>query len=605
MDNVMDRSMRFVFWVFIGYSLLFVTFAVHAKIRQILLEHTAPLLTRAEARGGGAGLLKATKLLPPRRALSRSSPLKKKRESIRAESLTIMKSSTRNKLFGDRVLEEESDEEKGGEGGAPPAPDAHVVDVEVRRGGYQSVARGVEDYRPRHKPEWLERLLLFYDDRVKPLVDAILGFAKGGENIAVRHRKRRPALPVQVLVRRDAQGPLHARHPAHDPAGHGHLHRRAPLGLPAPALRGPGLQALPVPVPFGVGLRGPGPAHGLPVQAPPHRPGLCGRGQRGIAPEPAERRAGHPPPEDGGGVRSVEGGLLPAEARRRRAGPGGRRRGDDDAPRARHGPEPDQRGRARAPRAHRDRARRGRPPGAVVARDLQRLRQRPRGVHRPRRDEGAPVEVLRRLLAGRVGADRQDHQAPGRRRLGRDLVRRVLRLRARARAPRGHERGPGGAHPGHVRHHRRGPRRVDHGPGAPPDDLGDRPGAVRRRRLQPHQGHRRRRQRRVGHPRVPPPAQPRRLPVRAARGGAPRRPRPRRPRPRRPRPRRPRPRRPRPRRPRRRPRRRRPRPRPPLARPGAGRAHRGAAARRNYAAGRARRDDDDARPAPSPNDLSL
>ncbi|KAH8066319.1 hypothetical protein JL722_754 [Aureococcus anophagefferens] len=84
MDNVMDRSMRFVFWVFIGYSLLFVTFAVHAKIRQILLEHTAPLLTRAEARGGGAGLLKATKLLPPRRALSRSSPLKKKRESIRA-----------------------------------------------------------------------------------------------------------------------------------------------------------------------------------------------------------------------------------------------------------------------------------------------------------------------------------------------------------------------------------------------------------------------------------------------------------------------------------------------------------------------------------------
>ena len=190
MDNVMDRSMRFVFWVFIGYSLLFVTFAVHAKIRQILLEHTAPLLTRAEARGGGAGLLKATKLLPPRRALSRSSPLKKKRESIRADSLQIMKSSTRAKLFGDRVLEEESDEEKGGEGGAPPAPDAHVVDVEVRRGGYQSVARGVEDYQPRHKPEWLERLLLFYDDRVKPLVDAILGFAKGDENIAVRHRKR-------------------------------------------------------------------------------------------------------------------------------------------------------------------------------------------------------------------------------------------------------------------------------------------------------------------------------------------------------------------------------------------------------------------------------
>ena len=52
-DNVMDRSMRFVFWVCMGYTILIASYLTHAKLRMILLEHAAPLIEKAEARGGG------------------------------------------------------------------------------------------------------------------------------------------------------------------------------------------------------------------------------------------------------------------------------------------------------------------------------------------------------------------------------------------------------------------------------------------------------------------------------------------------------------------------------------------------------------------------
>ena len=184
-DNVMDRSMRFVFWVCMGYTILIASYLTHAKLRMILLEHAAPLIEKAEARGGGEGLLRSNKLLPPRR--TRSAPIKdsptKKRTSMKPQ---VMRAQTTKALFGDRILEDsdDDDEEKTdpGGGGAPPAPDGYqTIDMppSFRNGNTEEDATTCSSMKGAF---WRNGLVAFLLDCYRAV--------KPAQSAAVRHRKR-------------------------------------------------------------------------------------------------------------------------------------------------------------------------------------------------------------------------------------------------------------------------------------------------------------------------------------------------------------------------------------------------------------------------------